>query len=146
MIGPPWKAGPMAASCWIPADDTSPTKPWLADPPFAPSADMAKMRSPTDVGGLFDANSTLGVFPLGRMISARSRSSCHVQTVTLTSWPLPCRTKTSGPGRRVAARTVVYEHTRNVWLASDATANADPTAGWPASSNVWTKNIDGPAF
>ena len=39
------------------------------------------------------------------------------------------RTKTSGPGRLVAARTVVNEVIRNVWLASDATAKADPTEG-----------------
>ncbi|HVM03448.1 MAG TPA: trypsin-like peptidase domain-containing protein, partial [Acidimicrobiales bacterium] len=31
--GPPWKAGPTAASCWMPAPDTSATKPWLIDPP-----------------------------------------------------------------------------------------------------------------
>src|SRR4051812_45078922 len=145
-IGPPWNDGPMAASCWMPAADTSPTKPWLAEPPSDPRADRAKIRSPTEVGGLLEAKSSLGVLPLGRMISARSRSSCQVHTDTFTSAPVPWRTKTSGPGRRVAARTVVNDVMRNVWVWSDATANAVPTDGWPASSRVWTKNSDGPAF
>jgi hypothetical protein len=38
---------------------------------------------------------------------------------------------------------VLYEVTRNVWLASDATANAEPTDAWPFSSRVCTKNIEG---
>ena len=42
----PWKDGPIGAECWIPADETSATKPWVMAPPLAPRPDTAKIRSP----------------------------------------------------------------------------------------------------
>src|SRR5260370_1380376 len=81
--GPPWKAGPSGASCWMPAEEISATKPWVIAAPCAPSPDNPKTRSPRV--GLWAAKSSLGWPPTGRMMRARSFCSCHVETYTLVS-------------------------------------------------------------
>ena len=46
----------------------------------------------------------------------------------------------------MAARTVLNDVSRSVWLLSDATTNAEPTEGWPFSSRVCTNHTDGATF
>ena len=76
--------------------------------------------------------------------SARSRASSHVCSVAGISSPF-LRTRTSGPGCRVAARTVLNEVISVVCSASEKATNAEPTDGWPASSRVVTNHTDGVA-
>src|SRR3954447_14442723 len=106
---------------------------------------MAKTRSPVFTGGLSFDQSRRGWLGFERISRARSLSSCHVHSCTLLSSP-GLLTNTWGPGWRVAARTVVNEVSSSVWLLSDATTNAEPTDGWPASSSVCTNHTEGEAF
>ena len=76
--------------------------------------------------------------------SARSRASSHVWSVAGTSSPF-LRTRTSGPGWRVAALTVLKDVISVVCSASENATKAEPTDGWPASSSVVTNHTDGVA-
>ena len=127
----------------MPAPDTSATKPWVIAPPPAPRPDATKTRSPVLIGGLEGAKSSLGTLPRLSTINARSRLSSHVHSVPFWSVsPWRIRTPPGGPGSCVAARTVLYDVSSSVWSASDATAKAEPTDGWPASSSVDTKKSE----
>src|SRR5207253_1066028 len=126
-------------------DDTSATKPWVMAPPAVPRPDTAKTRSPVLVAGASPLHVSRGWLGLLMIRRARSWSSCHVHSVALMSWS-PWRTNTGGPGWCVAARIVFQEVRSRAWLLSEATTNAEPTDGWPASSRVCTNQIDGATF
>src|SRR2546423_8194250 len=126
--GPPWNDGPIGAESWTPADETSATKPGVMAPPLAPRPDTAKMRSPVRVAGVSVAQGSRGWFALLTISSARSRSSCQLQSVAFTS-SSPWRTNTCGPGWRGAAPAGPYQPSRDGWPASDAPPEAAPAPG-----------------
>src|SRR5579884_2001916 len=143
MTGPPCPGGPTAASSWISPDDTSLTKPWLMEPPEPPRPDTAKTRSPMCRSLL----EKLSFGRLGRLTISKARSLdvSHVHSVARRSSD-PLRTKMAGAGLWVDACTVLNDVTSSDWLLSEATTNAEPTAGWPALSRVCTNHTAGCAL
>ena len=83
-MGPPWKAWPTAASCWMALPDTSPTNPRLTDASDPPRPDTAKIRSPALQRRVVGCERELGhVAAWSTMSRARSRSSCQVKSSAL---------------------------------------------------------------